>query len=174
MAGVLAYLDNLEIGICLRVNRIGRTEWIRRFFAAVSRLGDWGFWVAMAPLLWLLQGNAAASSILHIGLTAAVGVGIYKLLKQRLVRERPFVTDGTILCGAAPLDKYSFPSGHTLHAVSLTIMLSHVEPTLFAVCAPFAVLVALSRVVLGLHYPSDVFVGAAIGAILAQLSITWM
>ena len=174
MAGVIAYLDNLEIGICLRVNRLGRTEWIRRFFAVVSRLGDWIFWVAMAVPLWAMQGSEAVSPMIHIALTAGVGIGVYKLLKRCLVRERPFVTNGTILCGTAPLDKYSFPSGHTLHAVCLTTMLTYVEPVMFVICAPFAVLVALSRVVLGLHYPSDVVVGAAIGGTLATLSIGWM
>lgn len=65
----------------------------------------------------------------------------------------------------------SFPSGHTLHAVSFTILFTHYEPALLAVTAPFAVLVATSRVVLGLHYPSDVMAGALIGASLATTSL---
>jgi undecaprenyl-diphosphatase len=174
MSPVINYLDNLEIGLCLRINRLGRANAVRAFFAAVSRLGDWGFWVAMGPVLLVLQGRAALPAMVHLGVTAGIGVALYKLLKKCLVRERPFVFNGTILCGTAPLDKYSFPSGHTLHAVSLTIMLAHVEPSLLAICAPFALLVAVSRVVLGLHYPSDVVVGAGIGALLANLSIAWM
>ena len=105
--------------------------------------------------------------------TALAGVLIYKLLKNRLVRERPSLTHGDILCGTAPLDRYSFPSGHTLHAVSLTIMLAHFEPLLLPIALPFAVLVALSRVILGLHYPSDVIVGAVIGASLAGASLAF-
>lgn len=174
MAGVIAYFDNLEIGLCLRINRLGRTAWLRRFFAVISRLGDWSFWVAMALPLWLLKGEDALAPMIHIALTALVGIAIYKLLKRCLVRERPFVNNGTILCGAAPLDRYSFPSGHTLHAVSLTTMLTYVEPVMAIICAPFAVLVAMSRIILGLHYPSDVIVGAAIGGTLAYLSIGWM
>ena len=96
---------------------------------------------------------------------------IYKLLKSHLVRERPYINHGDILCGTAPLDQYSFPSGHTLHAVSLSIMLSHVEPLLIPVVVPFALLVAASRIILGLHYPSDVVVGALIGAALAKISL---
>ena len=87
--------------------------------------------------------------------------------KQRCVRERPFVTDAQIRCGTPPLDRYSFPSGHTLHAVSFTSVFGSFDPLLLVVAAPFAVLVALSRIVLGLHYPSDVLAGAAIGAALA-------
>lgn len=110
--------------------------------------------------------------LLRAALTGAGGLLIYKLLKRKLVRERPYVSNGLILCGAAPLDRYSFPSGHTLHAVSFTILFSHFEPLLLIVTAPFAVLVAISRIVLGLHYPSDVLAGAVIGIALAVVGIS--
>ena len=174
MAAVIEILDKFEIGLCQRVNRYGQSEWVRIPFAIVSKLGDWGFWAAIAGIIFLMQGPAAGPGLLHVGLTALVGVGIYKLLKLYLVRERPYVNSGAIRCGATPLDKYSFPSGHTLHAVSFTVMFVHMEPVLIFVCAPFAALVALSRVILGLHYPSDVVVGALIGGTLAGLSRGWM
>jgi undecaprenyl-diphosphatase len=69
------------------------------------------------------------------------------------------------------LDLYSFPSGHTLHAVSFTILAVASFPGLAWLCVPFATLVAMSRVVLGLHYPSDVAAGALLGAALAALSM---
>lgn len=174
VAEVLNYLDTLEVGVCRRVNRLSRKKLVRIAFAAISKLGDGGFWGLMALLLVGLQGFTALYTVFHIALTAGVGVLVYKLLKERMVRERPFVTHGEISCGAAPLDEYSFPSGHTLHAVSFTVMFGIVEPLLIPVMVPFAVLVALSRIVLGLHYPSDVLVGAAIGATLATASIALM
>ena len=69
--------------------------------------------------------------------------------------------------GAAPLDRYSFPSGHTLHAVSFTVLATAYFPALGWVLVPFASLVAASRVVLGLHYPTDVLAGALLGTMLA-------
>ncbi len=174
MAAVIDYLDRFEIGLCLRVNQLGRTERVRKPFVMVSKLGDWGFWAIIAGVVFALQGPAAGPALLHVGLTALVGVAVYKLLKRCLVRERPFVNNGTIRCGTAPLDKYSFPSGHTLHAASFTVMYAQIEPMLLIVCVPFAVLVALSRVILGLHYPSDVLVGGALGGLIASLSIGWM
>lgn len=171
MAAVIDYLDHVEIGLCHRINRLGRKEVVRRFFEVISRLGDYGFWVASGIGLLLLQGSEALPDILRLGVTAVAGVAIYKLLKRSLIRERPFIASGNILCGAAPLDRYSFPSGHTLHAVSFTILFANLEPAFLYVCAPFAVLVAVSRVILGLHYPSDVVVGAALGASIAQVSI---
>ena len=172
MATVMDYLDSLEIGVCLRVNRLSRKERVRRFFSVVSEMGDGGFWIVMGVLVVSLQGLDGLAPVLHIAVTGGVGVLIYKLLKQRLVRNRPFIASGDIFCGAAPLDQYSFPSGHTLHAVSFTTMIYSVEPLLLPVMLPFAILVAASRVILGLHYPSDVLVGATIGALLASASIS--
>ncbi len=172
MADVLRYFDALEIGWCLRINRYGQALALRRFFALVSRLGDGWFWACMAAACVMLSGTAALPFVMQAALTAAVGILVYRLLKGRLNRERPFIANGQILCGTPPLDRYSFPSGHTLHAVSFTILFTHFEPLLLLVAAPFAALVALSRVILGLHYPSDVLVGAALGASLALLSLS--
>lgn len=171
MAAVLRYFDELEIGWCVRINRYGRANAMRRLFAVVSRLGDGGYWFLVAAVCLAWRGQAAMSFILQAALTATLGVLLYRLLKSRLVRERPFIADGQILCGTPPLDRYSFPSGHTLHSVSFTILFTHFEPQLLFVCAPFALLVAASRVVLGLHYPSDVLAGAALGAGLATSSL---
>jgi undecaprenyl-diphosphatase len=69
-----------------------------------------------------------------------------------------------------PLDKFSFPSGHTLHAVVFGVVALNYYPQLAFIILPFTTLVGLSRVVLGLHYPSDVLAGALIGSLIAGLS----
>jgi len=167
MTAVLQYFNELEIGLCLRVNRYGRPRAIRRFFSIVSRMGDGGAWLVLGGAVLLVYGSKAVPFILQAAAIAAIGITIYKLLKHRLVRERPYIANGNILCGAPPLDRYSFPSGHTLHAACFTVLFGDFEPLLLLVAAPFAILVAISRIVLGLHYPSDVLVGAAIGIALA-------
>jgi len=174
MTAVLQYFNQLEIGLCLRVNRYGRPEAIRRFFSIISRMGDGGAWLVLGGVALLLHGPKAVPFILQAAVIAAIGVTIYKLLKRRLIRERPYIANGNILCGTPPLDRYSFPSGHTLHAACFTVLFGDFEPLLLIVAAPFAVLVAFSRIVLGLHYPSDVLVGAAIGIALASAGLaTW-
>ena len=172
MADVIAYFNYLEGGVCQKINRLSQREWIRRFFSVISRLGDGGGWAILGVAMIIVQGRPALASIVQMIATCLVGIALYKFLKNRLVRERPYINHGGILCGAAPLDRYSFPSGHTLHALSFAIMMSHFEPLMLPVVVPFALLVAASRVILGLHYPSDVIVGAAIGAALAMTSIT--
>jgi len=168
---VVSYLSGLDLDLCLRVNALGRRERIRRFFSAISRLGDWPAWLLFGLSVAARQGSIALSFAVQASLTAGAGIAIYRFLKERLERERPFVTHGEIFCGTAPLDRYSFPSGHTLHAVAFTVLYGAYEPRMLLLMAPFAVLVAASRIVLGLHYPSDVLVGAAIGAVLATMSV---
>lgn len=168
---MVEYLDDLELNLCLRVNALSRVGAVRRFFNAVSRLGDYPAWVIFGVICALQQGPGAGVFAIQTLATAGAGILAYKLLKKRLVRERPYVTHGDIVCGAPPLDRYSFPSGHTLHAISLTILYGAYEPTMLIVMAPFAALVAASRIILGLHYPSDVLVGGSIGAALATTSL---
>lgn len=171
LAAAFARLDSFEVRLCLPVNSASRLPLVRAYFATVSRLGDGLAWYALLAVLPLVAGAGALWPSLHMALTGVVGVGVYKLLKARLVRERPFHAHRGVRAVVRPLDRYSFPSGHTLHAISFTAMLAHYHPPLLWLVAPFAASVAVSRVVLGLHYPSDVVAGALLGWGLAACSL---
>jgi undecaprenyl-diphosphatase len=160
-------IDALEYSWCRRLNRGCQRSQVRRGFALISRLGDGIFWYAQMAVLPLLYGSPGAETAIRMAIAGVLGVALYKCLKQYLVRERPCTVLSDIVRGTAPLDRYSFPSGHTLHAVSFAMLIISAFPPWAWLCIPFAVLVALSRVVLGLHYPSDVVAGACIGAVLA-------
>jgi undecaprenyl-diphosphatase len=163
--------DAFEFRLCERLNRACRRESVRDLFRVVSRLGDGIVWYVLMLLIPIRYGEAGLRPALTMAVVGCAGVGLYKLLKSRLVRERPYITFERIVKGTAPLDRYSFPSGHTLHAVAFTSIAVAYFPPLGWLLIPFAVLVAASRVVLGLHYPSDVLAGAAIGAGLARLAL---
>ena len=168
---MVEYFNDLELDMCRRINALSRRLFVRAFFVAVSRLGDYPAWFIFGLICTYRLGADAPVFAIQTLATAAVGIIVYKLLKNRLVRERPYITHGEIVCGTAPLDRYSFPSGHTLHAASFTILYGSYEPTLLVLLLPFALLIAASRIILGLHYPSDVLVGGAIGAAIATASI---
>ncbi|MEM1262317.1 MAG: phosphatase PAP2 family protein [Pseudomonadota bacterium] len=137
----------------------------------ISRAGDWPFWALTGVVLFLMNGAAALLPAVHMVLTVLFGIALYKGLKNNLVRERPYVANGHIVAGTPALDRYSFPSGHTQQAFCLTTLLATYAPELMPVIVPFAILVAISRVILGLHYPTDVMAGAALGFTIAKLSL---
>jgi undecaprenyl-diphosphatase len=167
-------VDAFEHAWCLRLNRGCSQPAVRDIFAAISKLGDGIFWYGLILLLPVVYGESAIYPAVRMGLVGFIGVVLYKYLKSRLVRERPYISLAGITPGTRALDRYSFPSGHTLHAVSFTTLAVTSFPELAWLLVPFAVLVAASRVVLGLHYPSDVAAGALIGAALAVLSLVVM
>jgi undecaprenyl-diphosphatase len=169
----MARIDAAEYGLCRRLNRGATFALPRRIFQIASRLGNGVVWYVLILALPLLYGPVAVKPAVVMGLTGLLGVAIYVLLKRLFVRERPFITHEAISRAAAPLDRYSFPSGHTLHAVSFTWQACAHFPELGWVLLPLAALIAGSRVVLGLHYPTDVLAGAVIGGALAELGLAY-
>lgn len=176
LAATTHHLLSWDTSLCIHINSYASYQRIAAFFKLVSRLGDGWFWGVMLLAALLssyrlgISGWAAGLPILTTILTSGLGVAIYKVLKVKTVRPRPYQVHQVIIMGERPLDVFSFPSGHTLQAVLFTCVLGGYFPSLLWLMVPFALLVALSRLVLGLHYPTDVAIGAVIGAGLAQLS----
>jgi undecaprenyl-diphosphatase len=160
---------NIDARIVQIMNGLVEDRKIRLLFSVVSRLGDgWGWaLIGLALLLW--DGAAAIPVVLKMLFGFALGHVIYYLIKNKAARIRPCDRDIGLRISVEPLDQFSFPSGHTLHAVLLTIVVVSYSPCFAVVLVPFVVLIALSRIILGLHYPSDVVVGAAMGAFIAFL-----
>jgi len=156
--------------VALRLNRAGRSLWVRAPFRVVSRLGDGVGWYALMLALLLRFGPDAVPAVLHMIAAGLAGTALYKWLKGRTLRPRPYEVHPDIMLFAVPLDHFSFPSGHTLHAAAFTVVAVAYYPWLVWLTVPFALLVAASRVMLGLHYPSDVVAGALVGAAIAGVS----
>ena len=136
---------------------------LRRALTWASRLGDAPMWIVLLlvmPLLDPVDGTTVAQRMLILG---SVNFLLYFSLKRTTRRRRPYEQCTGILAGLPAPDVYSFPSGHTLHAVAFGVLLSALYPGLAPLLAVFALSVGVSRVALGLHYPSDVLIGAALG-----------
>ena len=163
MPALVARLDQAELNLCRQFNSLISRVGARVLFQSASRLGDGVIWYVLIGALSLC-GRHGSRVALQMGVSGVVGLLLYRFLKRRFVRERPFITHEVITRAGVPLDRFSFPSGHTLHAVCFTILAVSGFPGLAVLLIPLAVTIALSRVVLGLHYPTDVLVGAAIGS----------
>jgi undecaprenyl-diphosphatase len=156
----------------LRFNHASLNPATLHAFRVISRLGDGIFWYCL--MLWLLAEyqSAALQPVFHMVTAGLVCTAMYKWLKRKTHRLRPFNKNQLINIGIAPLDQFSFPSGHTLHAVAFSVVALAYYPALAWILLPFTALVAISRLVLGLHYPSDVLAGVVIGAFISGISLS--
>jgi undecaprenyl-diphosphatase len=167
------YLDRIhaaDVAWCLRFNRTSRRHSVQRVFCLVSRLGDGVFWYAVMLGILLAQHEEGVLPCVHMVLAGLAGTLTYKIIKGQASRPRPHEVSQSIFLGIPPLDRFSFPSGHTLHAVVFTTVALAYYPMLAWLLLPFTLLVAASRLVLGLHYPTDVLAGAVMGALIARIS----
>jgi len=167
----LTRMNHIDSALCIKLSHASQYRLVRHWFRLMSRLGDGVFWYTMLlGILWV-QGEPAWLPVLHIISTGLSGTLVYKWLKGKTLRPRPYQVLQDVWLTGKPLDYFSFPSGHTLHATAFTYMTLAYYPTLALLVIPFSVMVAISRVVLGLHYPSDVLAGAVIGVAMSVISI---
>ncbi|MGJ8619951.1 MAG: phosphatase PAP2 family protein [Methylophilaceae bacterium] len=165
-------MNHFDSALCVKVSHTSQYRVIRDWFRLMSRLGDGVFWYTLLIGILLVQGMDALLPVLHIAATGLSGTLVYKWLKGKTLRPRPYQVLQDVLLTGKPLDYFSFPSGHTLHAAAFTCMILAYYPSLAMLIVPFSLMVAVSRVVLGLHYPSDVLAGALIGCVMSLLSMS--
>ncbi|MGY8871398.1 MAG: phosphatase PAP2 family protein [Pseudomonadales bacterium] len=136
----------------------------------ISRLGDGALYLLLGSLLAIFESLDGAS-FLRLGLLAfVIELPLYLLLKNIIRRDRPcrrLDLESVI----TPLDKFGFPSGHAAAAFVFASVLAHVYPSVGLLAYMTAMLIGVSRVVLGVHYPADIVAGAAVGVICAKLCI---
>jgi undecaprenyl-diphosphatase len=164
----LARLQHWDERVCVTINRSASQRPVLLVLQAVSWLGNGVFWYALMLALLVASPAEAALPVLHMAFAGAVCASCYKMVKHTTVRSRPYEVNPLVLARAAVLDRFSFPSGHTLHAVAFTMVACSYYPALGILLVPFTLVTAVSRVALGLHYPSDVLAGAALGALIAS------
>jgi undecaprenyl-diphosphatase len=128
---------------------------------------------AFVFLLVVLGITRSGGPLLFAALTYGVNVGVYKIMKYSALRIRPFDALPEAILRLEPemtgATDPSFPSGHSAIAFMMAAFLAARYPRLTPVFFLWALAVGLSRVYLGLHYPSDVVVGAVVGLLSVML-----
>jgi undecaprenyl-diphosphatase len=157
--------------MCVAANRWGTRRAVGVFFGIISRLGDGVFWYALMLVLALVGGRHGVLAAAQMAVTGLAALMLYRLLKRWTRRPRPYRSCPGVIAHVPPLDEFSFPSGHTLQAVSFTVVALAWYPVLAPLLLTFTALVGASRVILGLHYPSDVLAATLIGSALGLLSL---
>jgi undecaprenyl-diphosphatase len=129
------------------------------------RIGDGYIWALIALSLWLALPFAEVRSIVvHCALTIAISLCFYFPIKFSMKRPRPYDNGVDVTPLVPPLDKYSFPSGHTMNNLSVALTLALHLPNLFVPAILFPVAMGLLRILFGVHYLSDIVGGTVLGA----------
>jgi undecaprenyl-diphosphatase len=150
-----------------RIRRWTSPRWLHVWMVVATRLGDGWAWVAVVLTVPLRHDPARG---LAEGLFAVTVVNVVLVgLKRCCRRERPALR-GWEPDISAP-DRFSFPSGHTMNAFAVAVLVSARVPAAAPVALVVASSIGASRIALGLHYPSDVAAGALLGGALAAMAV---
>ncbi len=139
---------------------------------AATRMGDGWIWYGLGLVLLAHGGPQRFSAIGAAGSAAVLGIFVFKALKGLSQRPRPCQIEPHCWSTVLPPDQFSFPSGHTMTAFSITLVVSYFYPSLEGVLFFLALSIALSRIVLGMHFLSDVLAGVVMGVALGCATIT--
>jgi undecaprenyl-diphosphatase len=146
-------------------------EAIRRFFYFVSRSADGHVYVIYGIVL-LVSGPLSRMIMLALLTAFAANLAIYYLMKNAIKRKRPFNAIKGLHHLIAPPDQYSFPSGHTAGAFIFAKFVGFQFPELSGIILFWAILVGLSRIILRVHYPTDVLAGTVLGLGTSHFGLT--
>ncbi len=149
-----------------RVNRWRAPRWLRVWMIAATRGGDGWLWYAMGLLVALVGGHERFRALGAAAAASAAGIGLFLKLKRAFGRKRPCALEPHCWATLLPPDQFSFPSGHTITAVAVTVSLGAYYPMMLPGLFFCAVSVALSRILLGMHFLTDVVAGAVLGGLL--------
>lgn len=138
----------------------------------ITKLGDKGIiWIVLG-VIFLIPRKTRRAAILSLVALACAHLLCNEVLKEYVARIRPYeVVEGLSILIAKPSD-YSFPSGHAMCSFAAAIVYFRHQPRRLGVpMLVLAILIAASRLYIGVHYPSDVIIGAFLGTIIAVVFI---
>ncbi|MFK7691177.1 phosphatase PAP2 family protein [Paenibacillus sp. HJGM_3] len=163
MSRVVSWLKQHENKLFFWVNRRMRHAILDRLFAVITHLGG-----ATATIVICLSIGLAVRGNLRLAawqalLALAVSHIPVALVKKKYPRQRPYLAHPGVIFGKNPLKDHSFPSGHSTAIFSVVIPFVFAAPGFALPLITLAVMVSLSRIYLGLHYPSDCIAGSVLG-----------
>jgi undecaprenyl-diphosphatase len=165
MNALLAYVYQSDDRLDGRVRSWAPPRWFRIWMRWASRLADGWLWLCVAAVL-LAAGGPRLRVLAEGAIAASVTNVLLVVLKRRFRRPRPCdVCPHPLFSDVKPPDAFSFPSGHSMNACAVCTVLALHFPLLAPFLAVVAASVATSRVVLGMHYVSDVVAGSALGTL---------
>jgi undecaprenyl-diphosphatase len=161
---LLKYVHNGDLFLLTIFNHRIKCKVLDWLMPAITYLGSFTF-VIIYCLSTLLYPNERIRSLgVRVTLALSLATTISQIIKISVSRLRPFIKIQNLNIRKIGIDKYSFPSGHTTAAFSVAITTALIFPSVLLAGVGLATLVGISRMYLGVHYPSDVAAGVLIGS----------
>jgi undecaprenyl-diphosphatase len=168
---IVHVLESGDRRVMLRMSRWQAPRWIRWWMLCATRGGDGWLWYALGALILAFGGDARGAALLTAAVAVAAGITLFSWLKKRIGRTRPCAVEPVCWHSLLPPDQFSFPSGHSITAFAVAVTLGSYYSDLAPGLMFCAASIAISRVVLGMHFVSDVVAGAILGGALARISL---
>ena len=166
-----AWITSTDHRVMRRVNRWLAPRWLRVWMMAATRGGDGWLWYAVGIFVAIFGGPQRFAALGAAITAEAVGVAVFLKLKKMIGRKRPCALEPHCWAHLLPPDQFSFPSGHTITAFAVAVSVSSFYPALEPALLFCALSIAASRVIMGMHFVSDVLAGAALGSGLGVLAV---
>ncbi len=163
---MLEYIAIRDHRLMRRVNNWRAPRWIRVWAICATRGGDGWLWYLMLVAILLFGGPDRWAAIACCGTSAFLGTVTFLYLKRKTSRKRPCAIATHCWATLLPPDQFSFPSGHSITAFSIAVPLGLFYPSLMLGLMFCAFSIAVSRILLGMHFLSDVIVGCLLGTML--------
>ncbi|NVD07518.1 phosphatase PAP2 family protein [Vibrio sp. JPW-9-11-11] len=143
---------------------------ISRLSKSISHTGDGHLYVLLGLVAYFLGESEGKHFVAAALLAFVIELPVYWLCKNLFKRRRPQELSELVTSYITPSDRYSLPSGHTAAAFLMATMISHFYPEMSWFVLAWASLIGAARVLLGVHFLTDVLLGALLGLGCAQLA----
>jgi undecaprenyl-diphosphatase len=167
---IVGFGQKTDHRLMIRVNHRRAPKWFRLWMIAATRCGDGWLWYATAAMIGLFGGHHRWAALASAVAAVSFGIVLFLRLKRAFGRRRPCSMEPHCWATLLPPDQFSFPSGHTITAFAVTLSVGAFYPAMLPGLLFCAASVAASRILLGMHFLTDVLAGAAIGSAVGSVA----
>ena len=166
---MLQFISTGDHRLMRRVNSWPAPPWVQTWMIAATRGGDGWLWAIMAVVVVMFGGPERWRAMAAGGTAAGAGCLVFLCVKRWACRKRPCSIAEHCWARLLPPDQFSFPSGHSIVAFAIAAPVIQFYPDFTGAILFTAASIAASRIVLGMHFLSDVVAGSVIGALLGYI-----